>query len=54
MLNLKLIWSATATAGLVWSQLEGGPPAGWAFVAIFAAFNLVWLRYRLLLRPAGA
>lgn len=49
MLNLKLIWSSTATVGLVWSTLDGGPPMGWAFVAIFAAFNLVWLRYRLLL-----
>jgi hypothetical protein len=25
-LNLKIIWSATATIGIVWSQLEGGPP----------------------------
>ena len=49
MLNLKLIWSATATLGLVWSQLDGGPPMGWAFVAVFGVFHLVWLRYRLLL-----
>lgn len=49
MLNLKLIWSATATLGLVWSTLDGGPPLGWAFVAVFGAFHAVWLRYRLLL-----
>jgi hypothetical protein len=50
MLNLKLIWSGTATLGLIWSMLEGGPRFGWAFVLIFAAFHLVWWRYRLLLR----
>ena len=51
MLRLKVIWSATATAGLIWSQLQGGPPLGWGLVAIFAAFNLLWLRYLLLLAP---
>lgn len=49
MLTLKVIWSAAATLGLVWSTLDGGPPMGWAFVAIFAGFHVVWLRYRLLL-----
>ncbi len=46
MLNVKIIWSATATIGLVWSELEGGPPLGWAFVAVFATFNAVWTYYR--------
>ena len=46
MLNLKVIWSATATIGLVWSQLEGGPLLGWAFVAVFGAFNVVWTYFR--------
>jgi hypothetical protein len=50
MLNLKVIWSATAAIGVLWSQLAGGPPAGWGVFAIFASFHLVWLRYRLLLR----
>jgi hypothetical protein len=50
LLNLKIIWSAVATMGLVWSELEGGPALGWAFAAIFAAFNVLWVRYRLLLR----
>jgi hypothetical protein len=49
MLNLKVIWSASATVGSLWSVLEGGPAAGWAVVAIFGAFHLIWLRYRLLL-----
>ena len=54
MLNLKLIWSAAATVGIVWSQLQGGPALGWAFAGIFAAFNALWLRYWLLLRAPAA
>jgi hypothetical protein len=53
LLNLKIIWSATATLGIVWSQLEGGPALGWAFAAIFAGFNVLWVRYRLALREAS-
>ena len=36
MLNLKVIWSGCATLGILVSMLEGGPPFGWAFLAIFA------------------
>jgi len=50
MLNLKVIWSATAVLGLLWSQLEGGPVAGWAVLGIFLAFHAVWLHYLLKLR----
>ena len=46
MLNLKIIWSATATLGIVWSQLQGGPLLGWAFAGVFGAFNAVWTYYR--------
>jgi hypothetical protein len=46
LLNLKIIRSATATLGIIWSQLEGGPPLGWTFAAVFAAFNALWVRYR--------
>lgn len=53
MLNLKIIWSATATLGLLWSQLEGGPLLGWAFVAVFATFNAVWTYFRFRLRNAA-
>jgi len=53
MLNLKVIWSAAAVLGVLWSQLEGGPAAGWAVLGIFLAFHAVWLRYWLLLRRQG-
>lgn len=46
MLNLKLIWSSTATIGILWSVLEGGPAMGWVFVAIFASFFTLWATYR--------
>jgi hypothetical protein len=52
MLELKMIWSGTATVGLVWSALDGGPPATWLFVAIFLGFNAVWTAWRLRLRAA--
>ncbi len=54
MLSLKVIWSAFATTGLLWSVLDGGPPAGWLFVAIFAGFNGVWSFYRWKLRTSVA
>ncbi len=50
MLNLKVIWSLTATLGLVWSALDGGPGMTWAFVAIFAGFNGLWTYFRMRLR----
>jgi hypothetical protein len=53
LLTLKVIWSGTATLGLLWTQLQGAPAAGWLFVAIFAGFNLVWTRYRLQLRQSA-
>lgn len=53
MLNLKIIWSAFATVGLVWSQLEGGPVFGWAFVGVFGAFNALWSSLRWRLRSAA-
>ncbi len=54
MLNLKVIWSGAATLGILASLLEGAaPPMAWAFLAVFAAFHLVWLRYRLLLRKSA-
>lgn len=54
MLNLKVIWSGAAIAGLLWTQLEGGPPLAWVALAIFAAFNCVWVRYRVLLARASS
>lgn len=49
MLNLKIVWSATAAIGVLWSQIEGGPPAGWVVFTIFAAFNVLWVRYRVVM-----
>lgn len=54
MLNLKIIWSATATLGIVWSQLQGGPLLGWGFAGIFGAFNVVWSYHRWRLRTVAA
>ena len=42
MLRLKILWSATATLGILVSMLQGAPVMGWAFFAIFAVFNGVW------------
>lgn len=50
MLGLKIIWSASATVGILWSQIDGGPPMGWLALGIFAAFHLLWVHYRLRLR----
>lgn len=54
MLRLKVVWSGTSLLGAAWSQLEGGPPAGWAVVVIFLMFHSLWLRYWLKLRGAAA
>lgn len=50
MLRLKVIWSAMAALGTLWSLMSGAPSAAWAVFAIFVAFHGVWLRYLLLLR----
>jgi hypothetical protein len=42
MLRLKIIWSSTATLGLLWAALEGGPTILWFFASIFAAFFVLW------------
>jgi hypothetical protein len=53
MLNLKVIWSGSATLGIALSVLQGGPPGGWLFVAIFGGFHALWLTWWLRLRRAG-
>lgn len=50
MLNLKIIWSAAATLGVLLSMLKGGPLAGWGVLGIFAIFNGIWTYYRVRLR----
>lgn len=52
MLRLKILWSSTATAGLVASALQGGPPMTWLFVAIFASFCALWSYWRVRLARA--
>ena len=50
MLNLKIIWAGSAVFGMLLSLLlNGAPPMGWLFVAIFVVFGSVWVYYRRLL-----
>ena len=49
MLNLKVIWSAVAALGVLWSIADGAPLAAWGVLAIFAGFHVIWLYYRLTL-----
>jgi hypothetical protein len=56
MLNLKVIWSATATIGIAWSLLDGvqgRPFFGWVVLGIFAGFHGLWLYWRLRLSRQG-
>ncbi len=50
MLRLKVMWSATATLGILVSMLQGGPLMGWAFFAVFAVFNIIWVYWFVTLR----
>ncbi len=48
MLNLKIIWSATATLGVLATMLTtNGPWGGWLIVVIFAPFCALWTYYRI-------
>jgi hypothetical protein len=53
MLRMKVIWSGSAVLGVLWSQLQGGPAAGWGVLAIFVSFHALWLRYLVLLRQSS-
>jgi hypothetical protein len=46
MLNLKLIWSASAMFALVLSLFNGAPTAAWLFLGLFAGFFVVWAIYK--------
>ncbi len=50
MLNLKIIWAATAALGLLAGVVSGGPPLAWLGLGVFAAFLGLWLYWRLRLR----
>ncbi|MEP6781749.1 MAG: hypothetical protein ABJC26_17750 [Gemmatimonadaceae bacterium] len=45
MLRLKVIWSATATVGLLLSIIGGAPRFTWVFLCVFAGFFVVWFSY---------
>jgi len=50
MLRLKVLWSSTATVGLVVSALQGAAPMTWGLAAIFAWFCGLWSFWSLRLR----
>jgi hypothetical protein len=55
MLNLKIIWSFAAIAGLLVSIGEGAPSAVWALLSLFLCFAGVWSHYRIRFKQlAGA
>lgn len=45
LLKLKLLWSGTATLGLLLAIYQGAPKITWLFVSIFSGFYLVWSYY---------
>lgn len=50
MLNLKVIWSMAAVAGIAWSLAEGLHDRTvwlWVLLAIFVIFNGVWVYWRI-------
>ncbi len=50
MLNLKIIWSASAILGLGLGLWKGGPPVAGLFMVVFAVFLGIWVYYRLQLK----
>jgi hypothetical protein len=56
MLNLKIIWSVSAVLGIAISLAQGAqnyPLFAWVILGIFAAFNLVWVYWRVKLHHAN-
>jgi hypothetical protein len=50
MLSLKIIWSTSAVAGLLFSLIQnrvGWPFFGWALLVVFAGFNVLWVYWKL-------
>jgi hypothetical protein len=46
LLELKILWSSTAAAGLLWSALSSGPAMAWGFFGVFVVFNALWTYWR--------
>lgn len=50
MLNLKIIWSVTAVAGIIASlvqNVQGRPVFAYAILGVFVAFNVLWVYWRI-------
>ena len=50
MLNLKIIWSFTASVGIGWSMIagaQGRPLMGWLVLATFMVFHFIWWYWRI-------
>ncbi len=54
MLNLKIIWAASASLGLLIGGLTGGPTLTWLGLGVFLAFLALWIFWRLRLGRAEA
>jgi hypothetical protein len=55
MLRLKILWSAAATLGILWTLfgMPEPPVVGWLLAAVFAGFNVLWVYwYRVVTRNA--
>lgn len=53
MLNLKIIWSSAVILGVgisLFQGAQGAPVMGWFLAAIFMAFDLLWIYWRLKLK----
>ena len=47
MLNLKIIWAASACLAFLIGVLTGGPVLAWLGLGVFLAFLALWLYWRL-------
>ena len=53
MLNLKIIWSGAAVAGIALSMIQSSYPASfgqWLLLVTFIGFHLLWVYWRLKIR----
>lgn len=50
LLGLKILWSATAVAGLTIAIARGAPPLAFVLLSIFLGFSGVWSHYAIRFR----
>lgn len=56
MLNLKIIWSAAAVLGIVFSMAQSAQwpsPGQWSALVIFLIFHFLWVNFRLKVKGRG-